>query len=426
MVNKPLKSARPDIRLSKLAVVLQSSSTGGWRYTCRLVEAFKQLRPDVSLTVFLGKKMKSVGESDSPRRVLEGLGAQVETAPTSRSIDKRSRLRYWASLTRRSLSRLSHRRWCRRLDEHDAVLFAWPYRIEFPSISAPVAFVPHDFNYTHFFGEFVEKNHIDRLFRDQHRVWLKHAQPIVSSQFIAEDLRRAFPAYQGEIPVVPLSHLGHNVSIDDAGIEAIVRGLGVGSEPYVLCINNIAPHKNLGQVMAGFHYMSRRFTDAKLVIVGFGTDGIRGELNSPYYLDNRTTGGNVVSLGLRSDREVTALIRRASVVVNGSLYEAGNGSGLDAWMVGTPVAMSNIPPFIEQMKQLGVHAETFNPRCCYEIGDALCRVMENPTEAKRLAVESAAAIRRYSWHHVATKYFEILDDLVGAKELFDCMQKRAA
>ena len=49
------------------------------------------------------------------------------------------------------------------------------------------------------------------------------------------------------------------------------------------------------------------------------------------------------------------------MVINCSLYEPGNGSGADAWKIGTSVAMSNIPSFKEQLEFLSVKAELFDP-----------------------------------------------------------------
>jgi glycosyltransferase involved in cell wall biosynthesis len=118
-------------------------------------------------------------------------------------------------------------------------------------------------------------------------------------------------------------------------------------------------------------------------------------------------------LGLRQDREVAALIVCAKMVVNASLYEAGNGSGLDAWAAGTPVAMSAIPAFLEHLESLDVRAETFNPRCCYELRDAMLRIIEQPETASINSAYSKVSMGRYRWKDVAIKYFQCFDDLAG-------------
>ena len=150
-----------------------------------------------------------------------------------------------------------------------------------------------------------------------------------------------------------------------------------------------------------------------MIIAGHGTEGIRANANFPWYLDHVDNDAHVVSLGLRTNSEVKALIQGAQLVINGSVYEAGNGSGLDAWALGTPVAMSAIPAFIEHMRRLGVRAETFNPRCCYEIGQAIVRILEAPVLANINAQHSKRAMEQYTWLDVANHYSLIFDKLLG-------------
>lgn len=400
----------PQMTLEKLAIVLQNSSTGGWRYTCRLIQAIRSMRPQVAITVYVGRRLNSTGEKESPRRVLESFGVQVKTIPSIKCVEPGKLFRTSIRKLRHALRYFQYRRWINELNLQDVVLFAWPFGIECPDIQVPIAFVPHDFNYTHFVGSFVYTPRSTQSLYKQHRRWLSKAFPIVSSNFIAQDLKRSFPEFHGDPKVIPLSHLGNLVSMEEFEAKRTVRSLGIDGD-YILCLNNITVHKNLGQLLSGFHYALQQFPELKLVLVGFGAEGICGNANSPWYLDNVQDGGNVVSLGLRHDQEVTALIKQAKLVINPSLYEAGNGSGLDAWTLGTPVAMSAIPSFLEQRDQLGVKAETFNPRCCYEIGDAICRIISKPVQSKANADASMLAMARYTWSHVAAKYLSVLEEI---------------
>ncbi len=61
------------------------------------------------------------------------------------------------------------------------------------------------------------------------------------------------------------------------------------------------------------------------------------------------TPQNIYGLGYVDNVEIDGLIQSAHIVVNSSLYEGGNGPGFDAWSRGIPVAMSNIPPFLEHV-----------------------------------------------------------------------------
>lgn len=401
-------SAAPYVR--RIAIVLQHASTGGWRYTCRLIEGMRQARPECEITVYLGRAVNKVCELESPQTTLSKLSADVKPVPWLKSIRERSGLRKVFNNIRLGLNAPNYRRWLNEFNTFDTVLFAWPYGIECPDCTSPIAFVPHDFFYTHFIGSFIESPANCQSLRRQHARWLEKAQPVVSTEFISDELKRTFPEYQSSPKVIRVSHLGSNESLSSDESAQIVRGLGIEGE-FILSLNNLSPHKNLGQLLAGFHYVLREHPQLKLVLVGFGTDGIRGNANTPFYIDCVPSGGNVISLGLRRDREVSALIARAKMVVNASLYEAGNGSGLDAWAIGTPVAMSAIPSFLEQLHALDVRAETFNPRCCYEIRDAMLRILNQSEMAKSNAALSQLAMRRYDWGKVATQYLEWFDEL---------------
>lgn len=401
-------SAAPHVR--RIAIVLQHASTGGWRYTCRLVEGLRQARPECEVTVYLGRAVNKVCGLETPHKTLTELSAKVKPAPWLKSMRERSGLRKVVNRIRLVLNASHYRKWLEQLNTFDTVLFAWPYGIECPDCTSPIAFVPHDFFYTHFIGSFIESPANCQSLRRQHSRWLERAHPIVSTEFIAEELKRTFPEYQGSTKVVRVSHLGSRETLPRDGALQIVKGLGIEGD-FILSLNNLSPHKNLGQLLAGFHYVLKEHPHLKLVVVGFGTDGICGNANTPYYLDCVPSGGNVISLGLRHDREVSALIASSKMVVNASLYEAGNGSGLDAWALGTPVAMSAIPPFLEQLRALDVRAETFNPRCCYEIRDAILRILNQSELAKSNAEYSQRSIQRYDWSNVAIQYLQWFDEL---------------
>lgn len=148
------------------------------------------------------------------------------------------------------------------------------------------------------------------------------------------------------------------------------------------------------------------------MLCGSGTEELRGRANCDFYIDHASEEWNVLGVGLVRDEELVALIQCARLVINPSLYEAGNGSGLDAWALGTPVVMSNIPAFVEHLDVLGVRANLFNPRCCHEMRDAILDVLENPGKAEADAEESRKALTKYGWDIVAGKYLDFFASVI--------------
>ncbi|HAV31207.1 MAG TPA: hypothetical protein DC058_23370 [Planctomycetaceae bacterium] len=122
----------------------------------------------------------------------------------------------------------------------------------------------------------------------------------------------------------------------------------------------------------------------------------------------------MLGLGLVSDEDLIALMQRSRVLVNPSLSELNNGPGLDAWDIGCPVAMSRIPPFLEHLEFLGVRAQLFEPRCVFEIRDALDRVLSDPAGAMRDAAVSREQMRRWTWVDVSQRYADLFLGLLKA------------
>jgi glycosyltransferase involved in cell wall biosynthesis len=170
-------------------------------------------------------------------------------------------------------------------------------------------------------------------------------------------------------------------------------------------------HKNIGPVIGAMQRLAVQRPDLKLVLTGARTDGASGRATA-LGIERTADGANVVGLGYVSDAAMADLITEASVVVNPSLYEAGNGSGLDAWGFGTPVAMSDIPPFTEHLTALGVQAELFDPRDPDAIASSIARIIDNRRQAQQAATASEAAMQHHTWDDVADGYLAVLDGAV--------------
>jgi glycosyltransferase involved in cell wall biosynthesis len=395
----------------RIGLVLQTASTGGWRFTFSLCRGIRQRFPDTQLTVYLGKSVTQTFRQDRPGESLRQLGVAVEKYVPPFPEKHRTGLRHWASMPRRwHRSRVLLRQkaaW----ELQDLVFFPWPYHLEFVQLDRPTAFLPHDFFYLHFLGSFEINNERSTQFVQDHRPWLESGYSVVSTHFIASELEKTFPTRLRSPAVIHLSRLSQNEAIPTHRIEEILQDLRIEGD-FILNINNASHHKNLGQVLTAFYYLTQSFPKLKLVVCGFGTAGVAGRANQPNYIDLQDPNPNVFCLGMLSDCQITALIQRAKLVVNASLYEAGNGSGLDAWSLGTPVAMSNIPPFIEQMNVLGVQATIFNPRCCFEMREAMHSILADPNRAQEMSRVSKAQMEKYTWGDIAEKYMEFFDDSI--------------
>ena len=88
--------------------------------------------------------------------------------------------------------------------------------------------------------------------------------------------------------------------------------------------------------------------------------------------------------------------------------------GFDAWERGVPVAMSDIPPFLEHMSVHKVHAEVFNPRSPEDIAKKLDLIFSDPQQAKMKALQSKEAIHLFTWERSAEGYLKIFEEMLNA------------
>jgi glycosyltransferase involved in cell wall biosynthesis len=389
-----------------IGIVCQKASTGGWRYALMLACALKQTRPGVRVTVHCRARRLPPGGLAT----LRAAGVVVARLPRAtlpqspwpltrkrftglKAIDKGLNVlrQYWKVATRES----RNRRLARSLASHDVVHFAWPYDLDPPPLTVPMSFIPHDFIYTHEFGVANYSRQDWLAARHAHERWLASATPIVSSDFIAGELRRTFPEYRGLLEVVYLSSLNPPPAegIATTAVEEVCTRFDLPAR-FVLCPNNVMPHKNLAGVIAALWHVRQASDDVKLVVCGVETQGIRAAVTGPLYADRTEskTAWDVRGLGLVSDADVLTLMRAAALVINPSFCEAGSGSGLDAWGCGCPVAMSDIPAFRDQVGFLGTRAEFFDPRDPRDIARAILAILQNPDHASHMAETSRAAI----------------------------------
>ena len=411
-----------------VGIVCQDASTGGWRYTLMLACALKRMVSESRITVYCCMQRLPRGGFDT----LTTAGVELTPLWDSKWLSPfKPKQLVGLKLIDKGLNAL-RRRWnetvqddyyrkiTKRFARHDVMHFAWPYGLEPPLLTVPMSFIPHDFIYTHDFGvdQYTQQAWIAA--RQSHERWLASATPIVSSEFIAHELRQSFPSYAGPVDVVYLSSL-HPTSTagNDPSAVAEVRGRYGLPNRYILCPNNIMPHKNLSGILAALWHMRQAGADVKLILCGQNTDSIRAVVRSPLYADRSDfeSTWDVLGLGIVSDADLLALMGGALLVVNPSLCEAGSGSGLDAWGNGCPVALSDIPAFRDQVRFLGTRAEFFDPQDPREIARVLLGMLATPDRVARAVEASREAIARYSWDDVATGYFAIFERMLESSQV---------
>lgn len=112
-------------------------------------------------------------------------------------------------------------------------------------------------------------------------------------------------------------------------------------KPYVLCVGNIKPHKNIANLVDFYIKNSRFYHSHDLVVVGnakgFRTGNKENKLDVP----------GVVFTGFISDADLTLLYQNAAAYVFPSFYEGFGLPLLEAMSFNLPILASSIPVFEE-------------------------------------------------------------------------------
>ena len=409
----------------KIAVIDHFGNPGGGSRVVRaLLPAIKTVRPDIDIT-FFGNKNNIIRENLSEEfsnfnikiRCLTSANLKIKGILGIKGSDFvisviQERYNKALSVLPPFLSGETHKEIERLVTSYDLAFFTWPYFLSCPKLNCPMIGIFHDFNYKYYFSgsHVLNRNQINMLNRDM-PIWLSRSIPVVSTYFMASEIKKFYPEWADKVRIVHLAPFTRGTIINtDESIKTIQR-LGL-KKKYVLCPTNICSHKNIGPLLSAIYILNNRMgQDLNLVLTGPGTEIINGHATE-IGIEMGGEPSDVIGLGYVTNTQIDSLIQRASVVVNTSLYEAGNGSGLDAWEMGTPVAMSNIPSFIEHLEIQGLFAEIFDPRNPLDIAEKIYSIIYNKEKTEFNVNKSLEAIKNITWENTASKYIKIFEEAI--------------
>ena len=413
----------------KIAIINQSASTGGWRYLYLLIKNMKEIKSDLDITIYVSF-IKGVEEVEKLKEIdvkLKEIEYSVEVPKIFKEKNKfkakifnfiYNNIRKKIFNLQKIKTQIFKKNYWNDLKSFDCIFYSWPYDIECPlGLNIPIFFIPHDFIFTHFFGMHSIHSYTREWYIKQKKllnVFIKNGNAIVSSPYIARELDRTFPEYKNhykkDVDIVFLSSFNEYEELKQNEINEVLKKYDI-KDDYILYANNWALHKNMQIVIGAYYLVKQKYPNIKLIITGYGTEGIYCQCNTPYYLDHidENEKYDVKSLGILSNKEFSAVLQGSKMVINSSLCEAGSGNGVDAWNLGVPVVMSGIESFKEQIEFLGVKAELFDPRNSTDVARAILEILDNPEKAKKNAEISKEKIKEYSWEKIAKQYINIFE-----------------
>jgi glycosyltransferase involved in cell wall biosynthesis len=406
--------------IKNLAVVDQVGNAGGGsRFIRCLLPALKQVSPDTEIVFFCNQS--SIARDNLHHELTcAGITIRHLHANVIRNADLiyslTSKIKLFTNKQPYFLSsflmKLLRSEIETKISNFDLAFFPWPFLMLCPNLKCPMVATFHDFNFRYYFTGNFTFNPFQQFLLDQETpIWLKRSFPVVSTYFIDSELKKFYPDAAHQTEVIHLASLSVQNPVSDHEARVIVSNDLKIDGDYILYPTNTCAHKNTGPLIQAMSILKNMNHNIKLILTGPNTRRINGH-SSEIGLELGTKTPDVIGLDYVSNAQMDALIQCARAVVSSSMYEAGNGPGLDAWVHAVPVAMSNIPPFIEHIEVQDVKAQVFDPRNPQDIANKIDAILSNPQKAKADALYSQQALKKITWKNVAEKYFNVFNKTI--------------
>lgn len=398
------------LEMRKIAFVEPNPVAGGiLRFATNLAAVISRMEPGVKITYFTAEVNYTYNKElfDGYRDLFATrvLKSTLKTYTGARLMD--TVLLRLLNITRADLINMEIRKVTR---DYDMVFFTNAHTMEFVRVVPPSFATFHDMLWKYQFGmPLFESDYVSRL--DKHiREWLEKTRVIVPTPFVKSEILRFFPATSQEIEVVYHSNFAQKPVGSRENDPAILRSLGIDRK-YILYPSHLMPHKNHQSLFSAFaKLMAMEEFAGKyvLVLTGIGTDHFKYGKSVP--LGMRVAGKDdfdILGLGYISNSTVDVVIRNASLVISTSLYEAGSGPALDAWISEVPVIVSDIEPHHDQLRFFDIDCIVFDPLDPEDIKDKMAYGLTHLDELRGFSKSASSKLNDYNWEVVGRSYLEI-------------------
>jgi glycosyltransferase involved in cell wall biosynthesis len=316
-----------------------------------------------------------------------------------------------------------------RKNRFDVAYFSYPYFLDPPRLKMPIVATTHDFIFKHGLSTTPAAQ---RLLDSQLPKWFEAcSQVVVSSQFVADDLKRFYPAWAHKARIIRLGIPSAEREPTAGEVEAFRKRSGL-PERFVLVVGWITEHKNQQVVFEAVTKLRDRGLRIPVVCVGPNSNALN-ESNTAGHFRRRPqgyvskilafcegaglrNGSDYFSLGFVDDFTVECLYRSATMLIVPTITEAGSFPAREAMRAGCPVVYSRTPPYEEEMQLIQGNAWMFPTYDSSALADVIAEVASNGEEARRRSAAAKEIVPRiYCWKKTARGYFSLFEQVAGLR-----------
>ena len=165
---------------------------------------------------------------------------------------------------------------------------------------------------------------------------------------------------------------------------------------YILSVATLNKRKNIPELIKAFEYISDKYPDLKLVLVGGMGNENREKL---------TKHPNIIFTGYIPDEDVPTLYKNALLYMYPSLYEGFGIPLIEAQYCGCPVLCSDIPVF----REIGANSVEYCKPNSKDIATGLEKLINNPDRLRELSGLGKNNIKRFDKEIITKQILEMIN-----------------
>jgi glycosyltransferase involved in cell wall biosynthesis len=271
-----------------------------------------------------------------------------------------------------------------------------------------------------------------RLLDSQVPKWLEAcSQVVVSSQFIADDLKRFWPVWAFKTRIIRLGIPSAKCDPTAEEVEEFRKRNGL-PERFVLVVGWIVEHKNQQVVFEAVAKLRDRGLRIPVVCVGPNSNDLnRSDTHKNRRVRSTDYAGQILnfckSVGLRNgtdyyglgyidDFAIECLYRCAMMLIVPTITDAGSFPAREGMRAGCPVIYSQIPVYEEEMQLIEGNAWSFPVYDSDALANVIAEMASNQVETCRRAMAAKETVPRvFGWKKTARAYFSLFEEVAGLR-----------
>lgn len=237
---------------------------------------------------------------------------------------------------------------------------------------------------------------------------------ITVSENSRQDLVRILGVPRSKVHVVYEGYdraLFNTVPPEPVSRQQLLNRLGI-NRPYILHHGAIQPRKNLPRLIAAYRQMLARNSQLDLDLVLAGPLAWQHQETVNAARDDRAGKGKVILTGALNDRDLSLLVRGASLEVVPSLYEGFCLPMVEAMACGIPTIAANSSCLPEIS---GGVLRYFDPRSVEDMSACMETVLLSRDLQAELAEHGRDRAQKFSWDLCAQETVAVLEQVARRK-----------